>query len=164
MQWLVWPGGQPTLSNTTSPHNFPLPLSQWERQVLKSLCKMILAFLLNIKSFMNEWFVVWLRPKGGGWRVGDLIKSKARRSVFQKRSEIFVIVITQVIRPVKLGWTYYIKIYLFILWDIYIIILVGVGLVLLSMILIAVESFSIRKSKLSISSSFYLSIYLSSIY
>ena len=115
MQWLVWPGGQPTLSNTTSPHNFPLPLSQWERQVLKSLCKMILAFLLNIKSFMNEWFVVWLRPKGGGWRVGDLIKSKARRSVFQKRSEIFVIVITQVIRPVKLGWTYYIKIYLFIL-------------------------------------------------
>ena len=46
--------------------------------------------------------------------MGDLIKSKARRSVFQKRSEIFVIVITQVIRPVKLGWTYYIKIYLFI--------------------------------------------------
>ena len=80
MQWLVWPGGQPTLSNTTSPHNFPLPLSQWERQVLKSLCKMMLAFLLNIKSFMNEWFVVWLRPKGGGWRVegGGLNKKQGQ--------------------------------------------------------------------------------------
>ena len=45
---------------------------------------------------------------------GDSIKSKARPGVFE-RSEIFLIATTQVIRPVKLGWIYYIKIYLFIL-------------------------------------------------